>query len=167
MEIITKSFKVEVIIMLFKKVDKSKFVLITIILLAILVMIRAYEDSKFYDNQITIRGITFSYEKLPTKQNEAVKFRIYNDNELPINALIEFEYVEPPMTKEYYKRLAEREWIEVYDLESGKIVEAEMPESMTAYKGKYKVVVYGHLTDPDDPDSKYSFYQIIDEFEIK
>jgi len=71
------------------------------------------------------------------------------------------------MTKEYYKRLAEREWIEVYDLESGKIVEAEMPESMTAYKGKYKVVVYGHLTDPDDPDSKYSFYQIIDEFEIK
>jgi len=58
--------------MLFKTVDKSKFVIITIILLAILVMIRAYEDSKFYDNQITIRGITFSYEKLPTKQNEAV-----------------------------------------------------------------------------------------------
>jgi len=156
--------------MLFKTVDKAKFVIITIILLAILVMSRAYEDSKFYDNKITIRGITFSYEKLPTKQNEAIKFKIYNGNKLPIDVHVEFKYVEPPMTKEYYKRLAEKEWIEVFDLESGKIVEAEMPESMTAYKGKYKVVVYGDLTDPvdpDDPDSKYNFYQIIDEFEIK
>lgn len=156
--------------MLIKTVDKSKFVIISIILLAILVMIRAYEDSKFYDNKITIRGITFSYEKLPTKQNEAVKFRIYNDNELPTDAMVKFQIVDIGMSFGNLYSNDVGASADAFDLKSGTIVESEMPKEATNVKGKYRVVVYGYLTDPDDPDDpdlEYRFSKIIDEFEIK
>jgi len=59
---------------------------------------------------------------------------------------------------------------EAFNVESGKIAEDEMPEQATAAKGNYRVIVFGWLTDPndpDDPDSEYRLSQIIDEFEIK
>jgi hypothetical protein len=158
--------------MIIKTVDKSKFVIITIILLAFGLMIGAFtaSNNKWYANKTTIEGITFSYEKLPTKQNETMKVKIYNGTKLPIVANMAFQHQKYNWQWDWIRptntTIAEAK---VIDLKPGETFEGEISERGTVYKGNYRLIVSGWHYYTDDIDGKeFQFWgKRIAEFEIK
>ncbi|MBO9128515.1 hypothetical protein [Bacillus sp. 165] len=138
--------------------------LLFILILLLLTTACEAPNNKWYANKITIEGITFSYEKLPTKQNETIKFKIYNKSKHSIDARVKIDYIYKNKT------WTQLENTEIRDLKSKNTFEGETLESTVNSKGKYKIIVIAWNTDNDDPyepdDGMYQFVKVI-EFEVK